>query len=113
MLSFESSLAPGKPSLPPHPTGPSRPHLQREELKSHVAKLQRDTEDGGELGPVLPLFSHTQPWRSRKQGGHLSKVMERTGSDGKDSACRCGTAGFDPWVRKIPWRREWQPTPVF
>ena len=21
--------------------------------------------------------------------------------------------GFDPWARKIPWRREWQPTPVF
>ena len=21
--------------------------------------------------------------------------------------------GFDSWVRKIPWRREWQPTPVF
>ena len=21
--------------------------------------------------------------------------------------------GFNPWVRKIPWRREWQPTPVF
>ena len=21
--------------------------------------------------------------------------------------------GFDPWVRKIPWRRKWQPTPVF
>ena len=20
---------------------------------------------------------------------------------------------FNPWVRKIPWRREWQPTPVF
>ena len=20
---------------------------------------------------------------------------------------------FDPWVRKIPWRRAWQPTPVF
>ena len=20
--------------------------------------------------------------------------------------------GFDPWVRKIPWRRVWQPTPV-
>ena len=20
---------------------------------------------------------------------------------------------FDPWVRKIPWKREWQPTPVF
>ena len=23
---------------------------------------------------------------------------------------RCG---FDPWVGKIPWRRAWQPTPVF
>ena len=21
--------------------------------------------------------------------------------------------GFGPWVRKIPWRRLWQPTPVF
>ena len=20
---------------------------------------------------------------------------------------------FDPWVRKIPWKRAWQPTPVF
>ena len=21
--------------------------------------------------------------------------------------------GFNPWVRTIPWRRKWQPTPVF
>ena len=21
--------------------------------------------------------------------------------------------GLSPWVRKIPWRRKWQPTPVF
>ena len=21
--------------------------------------------------------------------------------------------GFDPWVRMIPWRRDWLPTPVF
>ena len=21
--------------------------------------------------------------------------------------------GFDPWVGKMPWRRAWQPTPVF
>ena len=24
-----------------------------------------------------------------------------------------GRPGSDPWVRKIPWRREWLPTPVF
>ena len=26
---------------------------------------------------------------------------------------QCWRPGFDPWVRKIPWRREWQPIPVF
>ena len=25
----------------------------------------------------------------------------------------CKRPWFNPWVRKIPWRREWQPTPVF
>ena len=25
---------------------------------------------------------------------------------------QCGRTRFDPWVGKIPWRREWQPTPV-
>ena len=25
---------------------------------------------------------------------------------------QCGRPGFNPWVRKIPWRRKWQPTPV-
>ena len=32
---------------------------------------------------------------------------------GKESACQCRRFGFDSWVRKIPWRRKWQPTPVF
>ena len=26
---------------------------------------------------------------------------------------QCGRPGFNPWVGKIPWRREWQSTPVF
>ena len=26
---------------------------------------------------------------------------------------QCRRPGFNPWVRKIPWRRKWQPTPVF
>ena len=25
---------------------------------------------------------------------------------------QCGRPRFDPWVGKIPWRREWQPTAV-
>ena len=35
------------------------------------------------------------------------------GAGGKESTCWCRRRGFDPWVRKIPWRRKWQPTPVF
>ena len=35
------------------------------------------------------------------------------GSDGKESACKYERPGFDPWVGKIPWRREWQTNPVF
>ena len=35
------------------------------------------------------------------------------GSEGKASACNAGDLGLiDPWLRKIPWRRKWQPTPV-
>jgi len=26
---------------------------------------------------------------------------------------QCRKLRFDPWVRKIPWRRKWQPTPGF
>ena len=35
---------------------------------------------------------------------------------GKESTCqcrRCKRCGFNPWVEKIPWRRKWQPIPVF
>ena len=43
---------------------------------------------------------------------HESQSCFPGSSDGKESACNTG-AGFDPWVRKSPCRREWQPTPVF
>ena len=39
------------------------------------------------------------------------------GSVRKESTCNAGDLGwrpgFDPWVGKIPWRRTWQPSPVF
>ena len=34
------------------------------------------------------------------------------GSNVKESACS-QRPGFNPWDRKIPWRREWLSTPVF
>ena len=35
------------------------------------------------------------------------------GSDGKRIHLQCRRPQFNPSVGKIPWRREWQPTPVF
>ena len=46
----------------------------------------------------------------------VSIVSDFPGAYSKELACqsrgrkRCK---FDPWVWKIPWRRAWQPTPVF
>ena len=34
-------------------------------------------------------------------------------SSSEESACIAGDSGFDLWVRKIPWRREWLPIPIF
>ena len=38
------------------------------------------------------------------------------GTSGKEPTCQCRRhkrCRFDPWVRKIPWRSTWLPTPVF
>ena len=32
---------------------------------------------------------------------------------GRELACQCRRLGFEPWVRKIPWRRNQLPTPIF
>ena len=34
-------------------------------------------------------------------------LVVKTADAGRHKRC-----GFDPWVRKIPWRRARQPTPV-
>ena len=61
-------------------------------------------------------------WATREaQTLGIKKVLPITlgfpgGTSGKESTCqyrRHKRPRFDPWVRKIPWRRKWQPTPVF
>ena len=32
---------------------------------------------------------------------------------GKSVCLQCGRPGLNPWAGKTPWRRKWQPTPVF
>jgi len=44
---------------------------------------------------------------------HIYKLGLPWWLGGKDFTCQCRRLGFNPWVRKIPWRRKWQPTSVF
>ena len=30
-----------------------------------------------------------------------------------ESTCQCRSCRFNPWVGKIPWKRKWQPIPIF
>ena len=52
-------------------------------------------------------------------GNHIGSysISPKIKRIGKEPARQCRRhkrqGGFDPWVRKIPWRRKWQPTPVF
>ena len=39
-------------------------------------------------------------------------VVKNPPASAGDRACTV-RRGFNPWVGKVPWRRAWQPTPVF
>ena len=82
---------------------------------------------------MLTCFSHVCPWRFSRQdywgglpcahpGDLPNPEIEPTplGTplpchppakwlSGKESTCRCRRHGFNPWVRKIPWRRKFLP----
>ena len=55
-----------------------------------------ETEMATHCSVLAPMISGLRRWLS-----------------GKESAYPCRRLGFNPWVGKIPWRRNWQPTPVF
>ena len=66
---------------------------------------------GGPGGRALACF-----WHYLIYDAFSSKWGFSDGSAGKEPACqfrRSKRCGFDPWVRKFPWRRKWQPTPAF
>ena len=49
-------------------------------------------------------------------GQALCQVDVPGGASVREPVCqcrRCKRDKFSPWVGKIPWRRKWQPSPVF
>ena len=72
------------------------------------------------LGHKSPRLHHTHEVTSVR--GKCTKLKTDTescrggfpgSSDGKESACKAGDLGSIPGLGRFPWRRVWQPTPVF
>ena len=81
--------------------------------------LQARILESGSLSLFQGIFS-TQGWNPGLPhcGQTLYQLSHKGspgGTSGKEPACQCRRqrCRFEPWVRKIPWRRAWQPTPVF
>ena len=72
------------------------------------------------LFPIVKTWKHEMPtdvWIDKKIMRficiYIYVYIFPGGSAGKEPACQCRRAKrcrFDPWVRKIPWRRARQPT---
>ena len=58
-----------------------------------------------------------QTLTSRDMPGEISIISDMQGLPWwlrwQRICMQSGRPGFSPWVGKIPWRRTWQPTPVF
>ena len=68
--------------------------------------------------PGILHCRHTLYQLSHREAYHWANLDEGFpgGTSGKEPTCRCSSLrrwGFDPWAKKIPWRREQQLTPVF
>ena len=64
------------------------------------------------LFKVMPAYSKvsTENLKIPITGGKGG--FKRVQLSGKESVCQCTRCRFNPWVRKIPWRRKWQPTSI-
>ena len=88
-----------------HPHHSHRENSQEQKSKLNSSVMNLHTR----VGDISPCSKgNSQSYRSKiGLPGWLS---------GKECACQCRKLrrwGFDPWIRKIPWRSKWEPSPIF
>ena len=84
--------------------------------------------DGLNLSTFLELVMDREAWHAAVHGVAKSRTQLSDwtdfifhmgflgGTSGKEPTYQCRRwkrCGFDPWAGTIPWKRAWQPTPVF
>ena len=99
-------------------------HALEKEMATHSSVLAWRIPGMPEPGGLPSMGSHRvgHDWHDLAAAAataciHLYTCEKRSGLpwwlSGKQPACQCWRHGLDSWVGKIPWRRKWQPTPVF
>ena len=88
-----------KQSVPVPWSAPPATHREGHNRREHTL-YTRLTPRGSHKNHYSGFFPGAfSRWRSGKESGYQCR--------------RCKRHRFDPWVRKIPCSRKWQPTPVF
>ena len=97
-------------------------HALEKEMTTHSSVLVWRISGTEEPGGLLSMGSHRvgHDWSDLAEAINLANftiTMYKRGPpwrlSGKEPTCQYRRPVFDPWVRKIPWSRKWQPTPVF
>ena len=65
------------------------------------------------ITPALVFSWCLNPISLYLETGNLTGMALPRWLSGKESACQYRRHRFDPWVGKIPWKRNWQPTLAF
>ena len=107
LISRETLSSPSLCQLPPlFPSEVLPPPPQSYPLNPHKSQ---------HLLPGDPLTWPLCDDRQDDQGGLVYSLSKCLGfAPGSARIClQCRRLRFDPWVRKIPWRRKWKPSPVF
>ena len=66
--------------------------------------------------PLIYLFHLVQHFLNYFQWRIIPLWDFPGGASSKELACQCRRLNrqmFNPWIGKLPWRRAWQPTPLF
>ena len=91
-------------------------HALEKEMATHSSVLAWRIPGTGEPGGLQSMGSHSRT-RLKQLNSSSSKHSELPRwLSGKEFTCqweRYRRHWFDPWVGKIPWRKKWQPAPVF
>ena len=99
-MGWEIRLRTLQPFLPPLGEG-----LQEEQVNTRKQEL-RDAEQHTSDNPNEVTWA--PPWTSQEVS--TNELPWRY--SGEKPTCYLRRHRFHPWVRKIPWRRKWRPTPV-